>query len=101
MKRLRKPTILLWLPIVVWAATFTLLTVLFFFGNYIDAIWESVIKTILVVILCLNIVTASITCVAMTIDKHKGKEYILRLLLLLSNIPTVIVYQFIINLIYP
>jgi hypothetical protein len=100
MKRLSKQTLLLWLPVVVWAATFTLLTVLFFFGNYIDVLWETAIKIILISILCINIVSASVTCVAMTLYKTKSREYLLRLLLLLSNIMTVFIYQLIINLIY-
>ncbi len=100
MKRLSKPTFLLWLPVVVWAATFSLLTVLFFFGNYMDALWP-IIKVILISMLCLNIVSASVTCVAMTIYKSKSREYALRLLLLISNILTAIIYRFILNLIYP
>nr|WP_322626034.1 hypothetical protein [uncultured Flavobacterium sp.] len=95
MKRLSKPTLLLWLPVVVWAATFTVLTVLFFFGSTLEIAHGQALKTILLGILFINIIAMSVTCVAMTVYRLDYKEYLLRLLLMLSNIPAVIIYKLI------
>lgn len=95
MKRLSKPTLLLWLPVVVWAVTFSLLTVLFFFGSRLEITLGSALKTILLGILFINIITMSVTCVAMTVYRLDYKEYLWRLLLMLSNVPAVILYKLI------
>ena len=92
--RLFKPTFLLWLPVVVWAATFTYGTCLLFY--LLNTEWDNynsdyVVGTAAVAIF-INILAVVYTMIMISAQHFYGKEFTHRLLLLLTNVPVAYVY---------
>ncbi|MFP9098717.1 hypothetical protein ACLI09_06660 [Flavobacterium sp. RHBU_24] len=93
-QRLFKPTFLLWLPVVVWAATFFYGTCLLFY--LLNTEWDYynsdyVVGTAAVAIF-INIVAVVHTLIMTSVHPFYQKEFGYRLLLLLTNIPVAYVY---------
>jgi len=97
--RLFKPTFLLWLPVVVWAATFTYGTALLFY--LLNTEWDYynsdfVVGTAAVAIF-INIVAVVYTMVMASVHVFHRKEFGYRLLLLLTNVPVAYVYVMVVR----
>ncbi|MFP9113899.1 hypothetical protein ACLI1A_08135 [Flavobacterium sp. RHBU_3] len=94
MKRLSKPTILLWLPVVVWAATFTYGNCLLFY--MLNAAWDYYNRDYVVgsaaVVIFINITAVVFTLIMSSTERPYRKELNYRLLLLLTNIPVACLY---------
>ncbi len=95
MKRLSKPTLLLWLPIVVWAATFSYFIYLFFavrdeiYGYHIEQLMGSVP----VIVLIINAITFFTALISISVYPQKQKQLLYRLLLLLTNCITAAIFS--------
>ena len=92
--RLFKPTFLLWLPVVVWAATFFYGTCLLFY--LLNTEWDYynsdfVVGTAAVAIF-INVVAVVHTLIMTSVQHFYSKEFMYRLLLLLTNMPVAYVY---------
>lgn len=94
MNTLNKPTFLLWLPIVVWAATFTYSSYLLFMVIDLPSAYyaDQVMGNGLVVALFSNIVVFTLTLILVSVYPENRKEFLLRLALLLSNILVAFIY---------
>lgn len=95
MKRLSKPTFLLWLPVVVWAATFIYCTYLYFAVLDMPSAYyaEEVMGYGHVVAIFSNIATFTLTMIMTSVYPEKRQAFVNRLLLLLSNFITAAVYS--------
>ncbi len=94
MNLLNKPTSFLQLPIVVWAATFTYITYLFFEVSDAPSAYyaDKLLGIGHVITIFGNIITFTLTLVMVSVYPEKQREFMLRLFLLLSNIVVALIY---------
>lgn len=97
-----KPILLLWLPVMVWAATFTYGTCLLFY--LLNNGWnyrEGYITEVSAAVVLINLVAVFFTLIMASVYPARYKEFIHRLLLLISNIPVAFVYITLVRLFAP
>ena len=99
METLNKPTFLLWLPIVVWAATFTYSSYLLFIVIDLPSACHAdrAMGNGLVVVLFTNIAVFTLTLILTSVYPERQREFLIRLCLMLSNIAVAIIYSSIVS----